>query len=126
MNQVRFKYKILPPQAVKDFLHNLKLYSKGLCKKAFTALRAELCFERHVIFTISRSEIVKMTCLSKEYSAAAGGKRLMSQRPITLLRERLFPYFAKRNKEKDVPLKTFFCRRRRRITYGTAPLWLKV
>ncbi len=36
-----------------------------LCKKVFTALRAELCLERHVISTISRSEIVEMTCLSK-------------------------------------------------------------
>ena len=34
-------------------------------KRLFTVLRAELCFERHVILTISRSEIVKMTCLSK-------------------------------------------------------------
>ena len=36
-----------------------------LCKKFFTALRAELCFDRHVILTISLREIVKMTCLSK-------------------------------------------------------------
>ncbi|MEY4135045.1 MAG: hypothetical protein RL386_1395 [Bacteroidota bacterium] len=40
-------------------------------------LRAKLCFERHVIFTISRSEIVKMTCLSKENSAAVGGENLL-------------------------------------------------
>jgi hypothetical protein len=37
---------------------------RGCVKRFFTALRAELCFERHVILTISRSEIVKMTCLS--------------------------------------------------------------
>ena len=42
-------------------------------------LRAELCFARHVIFTISRSEVVKMTCLLEEYSAAVGGKRLFAQ-----------------------------------------------
>jgi hypothetical protein len=46
----------------------------GCVKRFFMALRAELCFERHIIFTISRSEIVKMMCLSEEYSAAAGGK----------------------------------------------------
>jgi hypothetical protein len=40
------------------------------------ALRAELCFERHVIFTVSLCETVKMTCRSEEYSAAEGGKRL--------------------------------------------------
>jgi hypothetical protein len=43
------------------------------------ALRAELCFERHVIFTILRSEIVKMTCRSEEYSAAEGGENLFTQ-----------------------------------------------
>ncbi|MFZ4428514.1 MAG: hypothetical protein ACOYOO_15250, partial [Saprospiraceae bacterium] len=47
--------------------------------KLFTALRAELCFKRHVIFTISLREIVKTTCRSEEYSAAVGGKRLFTQ-----------------------------------------------
>ncbi|MEY4133956.1 MAG: hypothetical protein RL386_306, partial [Bacteroidota bacterium] len=51
----------------------------GCVKRFFTALRAKLCFERHVIFTISLREIVKMTCLSEEYSAAAGGKNLFTQ-----------------------------------------------
>jgi hypothetical protein len=51
----------------------------ALCKKFFTALRAELCFERHFILTISLREIVKMKCLSEEYSAAAGGKRLITE-----------------------------------------------
>jgi hypothetical protein len=45
------------------------------------ALRAELCFETHVVFTISRSEIVKTTCVSEECSAAVGGKRLFTQPP---------------------------------------------
>jgi hypothetical protein len=53
--------------------------SWGCVKRIFTALRAELCFERHVILTISRSEIVRMTCLSEEYSAAVGGKNLFTQ-----------------------------------------------
>jgi hypothetical protein len=53
-------------------------FLRGCVKRFFTALRAEFYFERHVIFTISRSEIVKMTCLSKEYFAAAGGKRLFT------------------------------------------------
>ncbi|MEY4135802.1 MAG: hypothetical protein RL386_2152 [Bacteroidota bacterium] len=52
---------------------------RGGVKSLFVALRAELCFERHVIFTISLREIVKMTCLSKEYSAAEGGIRLFTQ-----------------------------------------------
>jgi hypothetical protein len=43
------------------------------------ALRAKLCFERRVIFTISRREIVKMTRLSEEYSAAEGGKNLFTR-----------------------------------------------
>jgi hypothetical protein len=51
-------------------------------KRFFTALRAELYFERRVIFTISLREIVKMTRLSEEYSAAEGGKRLFTQPPI--------------------------------------------
>ena len=41
------------------------------------ALRAELYFVRHIIFTISLREIVKMMCLTKEYSAAEGGRRLL-------------------------------------------------
>ena len=41
------------------------------------ALRAKLYFERHIVFEISRSEISKTMCLSKQYSAAAGGKRLL-------------------------------------------------
>jgi hypothetical protein len=50
-----------------------------LCKKFFTALRAELYFDRHIIFEISLREISKMMCLSKQYSAAEGGKRLFTQ-----------------------------------------------
>jgi hypothetical protein len=53
----------------------------GCVKRFFTALRAEFYFEGHVIFTISRSEIVKMTCPSEEYSAAAGGKSLFYTTP---------------------------------------------
>jgi hypothetical protein len=51
----------------------------GCVKRFFTALRAELCFDRHVIFAISLREIAKMTCLSKEYSAAAGSENLFTQ-----------------------------------------------
>ena len=36
-------------------------------KRFFQALRAKFYFERHVIFTISLREIVKMTCRSEEY-----------------------------------------------------------
>ena len=48
------------------------------------ALRAKLYFERHIIFEISRSEISKMMCLSKQYSAAEGGKNLFTQPHILL------------------------------------------
>ena len=44
------------------------------------ALRAKLYFERHIIFEISRSEISKMMCLSKQYSAAYGGEILYLNR----------------------------------------------
>jgi hypothetical protein len=50
-------------------------------KRFFLALRAKLCFERHLIFTISLREIAKMMRLSRENSAAAGGKRLFTQPP---------------------------------------------
>ena len=43
------------------------------------ALRAKLYFERQMIFMISLREIMKIICLSKEYSAAVGGKRLFTQ-----------------------------------------------
>ena len=50
---------LLPPAAAKDYLNG------GCVKRFLMALRAELCFERHVIFMISLREIMKMTCLSK-------------------------------------------------------------
>ena len=40
---------------------------------------AEYYFDRHVILTISRSEIVKMTCLSKHNSARSAVKNLFTQ-----------------------------------------------
>ena len=40
---------------------------------------AEYYFERHVILTISLSEIVKMTCLSKHNSAQSAVKNLFTQ-----------------------------------------------
>jgi hypothetical protein len=53
-----------------------------LLRRNFIALRAELYFDRRVIFTISLREIVKMTRLSEEYSAAVGGKNLFTQPQI--------------------------------------------
>ena len=50
------------------------------------ALRAKLYFERHIIFEISRSEISKMMCLSKQSSAAEVGKRFIKARKILLLK----------------------------------------
>ena len=35
-------------------------------KRLFTVLRAKLYFERQLIFEISRSEIAKMSCLSRK------------------------------------------------------------
>ncbi|MFZ4426182.1 MAG: hypothetical protein ACOYOO_03410 [Saprospiraceae bacterium] len=55
MNQQQLQYEILPPSA------------------------AEYSSERHVIFTISLREIVKMTCLSKYYSARSAVKNLFTQ-----------------------------------------------
>ena len=47
------------------------------------ALRAKLYFEREIIFEISLREISKIISLSKECSAAEGGKRLFTQpRPL--------------------------------------------
>jgi hypothetical protein len=43
------------------------------------ALRAKLCFEMRLIFTISLREIVKMRRISEKNSAATGGKRLFAQ-----------------------------------------------
>ena len=58
-------------------------------KSFFSALRAELCFERHVILTISLREIVKMTCLSKYNFAACGGKILFTQPRLLLNPEKM-------------------------------------
>ncbi|MEY4133887.1 MAG: hypothetical protein RL386_237, partial [Bacteroidota bacterium] len=40
------------------------------------ALRAKFKFETDVFFMILRSKIMKNTSVSKEYSAAVGGKNL--------------------------------------------------
>jgi hypothetical protein len=65
---------LLPPSAAKDY------FERGCVKRFFTALRAELCFERHVIFTISRREIVKMTCLTK-YNLARSAEKILFTQP---------------------------------------------
>jgi hypothetical protein len=44
-------------------------------------------FERHIIFEISRSEISKMMCLSKDYLARSAVKRLFTQ----LLSKKILP-----------------------------------
>ena len=69
-------------------------------KSIFTALRAELYFVRHIIFTISLREIVKIMCLTKEYSAAAGGKNLFTQplsKHIIIFSRASFIDFAEQN-----------------------------
>jgi hypothetical protein len=51
----------------------------GLCKRFSPPTAAEFSFERHVIFTISLREIVKMTCLSKHNLARSTMKGLFTQ-----------------------------------------------
>jgi hypothetical protein len=45
------------------FTQPLKKKFRGCAKSLFTALRAELSFDRHIIFEISLREISKMMCL---------------------------------------------------------------
>ena len=49
------------------------------------ALRAKFKFETDVFFMILRRKIMKNTSVSKENSAAEGGKRLFTQPPIKSL-----------------------------------------
>ena len=51
----------------------------GCVKRFLLTLRAKFYLDRHMISTISRSEIVEIMCLSKENFAAEGGKRLFTQ-----------------------------------------------
>ena len=51
----------------------------GCVKSLFMALRAKFKFETDVFFMILRSKIMKNTSVSKEYSAAEGGKNLFVQ-----------------------------------------------
>ena len=52
---------------------------RGCVKSLLPPSATEYYFERHVILTISRSEIVKMTCLSKHNSARSAVKELFTQ-----------------------------------------------
>ena len=51
----------------------------GCVKSLFMALRAKFKFETDVFFMILLRKIMKNTSVSKEYSAAAGGKNLFTQ-----------------------------------------------
>jgi hypothetical protein len=51
----------------------------GCVKSVLPPAAAEYSSERHVIFTISRSEIVKMTCRSKHHSTRSAVKNLFTQ-----------------------------------------------
>jgi hypothetical protein len=64
-----------------------KLYFKRLCKSLLPPTAAEYSFERHVIFAISRSEIAKMTCLSKHNSARSAVKKTFHITP----KEKILP-----------------------------------
>ena len=60
------------------FIENIPL-AWGCVKSVLPPAAAEDYFERHVIFTISLREIVKMTCLSKHHSARSAVKNLFTQ-----------------------------------------------
>jgi hypothetical protein len=47
--------------------------------KVFFGTSCQIIFESQLIFTISLREIVKMSWLSRENSAAEGGKRFFAQ-----------------------------------------------
>jgi hypothetical protein len=55
------------------------MLSPGWIKSLLPPAAAEYFSERHVIFTISRSEIVKMTCRSKHNLARSAKKNLFTQ-----------------------------------------------
>jgi hypothetical protein len=61
------------------------------------ALRAKFKFQTDVFFMILRSKIMENTSVSKEYSAAAGGKNLFTQprceAPNYVSRDRSFSRF---------------------------------
>jgi len=59
--------------AAKDFL------GRGCVKSLLPPAAAKFYFERHVIFTISLCESVKMTCLSKHNLARSANKNLFTQ-----------------------------------------------
>ena len=52
--------------------------ARSAVKRIFKALRAKLKFEPDVFFVILLRKITKNTSGSKEYSAAEGGKRLLT------------------------------------------------
>jgi hypothetical protein len=59
------------------------------------ALRAKFKFESDVFFMILLRKIMKNTSLSKEYSAAEGGKRLFTQPKIlSVMKTRLVAAFS--------------------------------
>jgi len=51
----------------------------GCVKSLLPPAAAEYYFERHIIFEISRSEISKMMCLSKDNLARSAKKNLFTQ-----------------------------------------------
>ena len=54
----------------------------GCVKSLLPPSAAEYSFVRHIIFTISRSEIVKMMCLTKYNLARSAVKTLFTQPPL--------------------------------------------
>ncbi|MEY4134911.1 MAG: hypothetical protein RL386_1261, partial [Bacteroidota bacterium] len=67
-----------------EFGASLKAW--GCAKSLFLALRAKFKFETDVFFMILLRKIMKNTSVSKEYSAAAGGKNLFTQPQFSALR----------------------------------------
>ena len=55
------------------------LLNRGCVKSLLLPAAAEYSSERHIVFAISRSEIAKMTCLSKHNLARSAKKNLFTQ-----------------------------------------------
>ena len=85
----------MPPAAAECYFEGHIIFeisrseiSKMMCpSKDNLALRAKFKFETDVFFMILRSKIMKNTSVSKEYSAAVGGKNLFTQPQIIIWRE---------------------------------------
>ncbi|MEY4134506.1 MAG: hypothetical protein RL386_856 [Bacteroidota bacterium] len=75
---------------------------QGCVKGLLPPSAAEHSFVRHVIFTISLREIVKMTCLTKYNLARSAEKILFTQH------QRLFPRVSRYSSARSAVKKPFY------------------